>query len=202
MPICNDLPSRSTPSTKCAAARPGWSLEPWNGMPPGRPQELALQGYAFARGRQNIEIAYRAGYAIAGEAQTIAASGAQYAVSTAQIYGPWIQDDGVAFASGEALARVAANPAAGQYALDPLSAGRYLFAAADNGASVLVSYSYTPADVAQVVIEWIAERYAYMGHVGEQTKSTGGQISVSYAVKGLPDFVMQALAPYRRMVPV
>ncbi len=181
---------------------PGWSLQPWNGMPPGRMQELALQGYQFVRGRHNIEIAYTAGYAVQSEPQTIAASGAQYAVSIAQIYGPWSQDDGVVYANGTALSRVGANPSAGQYALDPANSGRYLFGAGDNGASVLLSYSYTPGDVAQAVIEWIAERYAYMSHVGEQTKSAGGQVSVSYVVKGVPDFVAAVLAPYRRVVPV
>ncbi|MGB8366348.1 MAG: hypothetical protein ACLQUZ_05480 [Rhizomicrobium sp.] len=181
---------------------PGWSLQPWNGMPPGCLQELALQGYAFTRGRQNIEIAYRAGYAVQSEPQTIAPSGTQYAVSVAQSFGPWIQDDGVAYANGAVLSRVTGTVNAGQYALDPQNPGRYLFAAADNGANLLLSYSYTPADVAQAVIEWIAERYAYMGRVGEQTKSAGGQVSVSYVVKSLPDFVAAALAPYRRVVPV
>jgi hypothetical protein len=181
---------------------PGWSLAPWNGMPPGCMQELALQGYVFAHGRQNIEIAYRAGYCVQGEAQTVAASGMQYAAAAAQIYGPWIQDDGVSYANGTALTPVASLPAQGQYMINPSVTGGYLFNAADNGQQVLISYSYTPADVAQAVIEWIAERYAYMGRVGEQTKSTGGQVSVSYVVKGVPDFVGAALAPYRRVVPV
>lgn len=181
---------------------PGWSLSPWNGVPPGRMQELALQGFAFQRGRQNIEIAYQAGYAVHGEAQMVAASGSQFAATVSQRYGPWVQDDGVTYANGAALTEVAENPSSGQYALDPANPGRYLFAGGDNGASLLVSYSYTPADVAQAVIEWIAERYAYMSHIGEQTKSAGGQISVSYVVKGLPDFVAQALAPYRRLTPV
>lgn len=181
---------------------PGWSLAPWNGIPPGRMQDLALQGYAFVRGRHNVAITYNAGYAVQNEAQSVAASSSQYAASVAQLYGPWTQDDGVSYANGTPLVRVAANPNAGQYALDPLNPGRYLFAAADNGANVAISYSYTPADVAQAVIEWIAERYAYMNHVGEQTKSTGGQVSVSYIVKGVPDFVAGALAPYRRVVPV
>jgi hypothetical protein len=188
--------------TYAGGMHPGWTVERWNGMPPGRQQELALQGYNFARGRQNVEIAYTCGYAVQNEAQTIAASGAQYAVTVAQTFGPWIQDDGVIYANGTALSRASGTPARGQYVLDPANAGRYLFAAADNGADILLSYSYTPADVAQAAIEWIAERYAYMGRVGEQTKSAGGQMSVSYVVKGLPDFVAQALAPYRRVVPV
>ena len=165
-------------------------------------QELVLHGYEFARGRQNVELAYQSGYAVQGEVQSVAAQGAQFAVLADQLYGPWNQDDGVAYANGTALARVTGTPKAGQYLLDPATPGRYLFSAADAGAALLLSYSYTPADVAQAAIEWIAERYAYMSRVGEQTKSAGGQLSVSYALTAVPDFVPAALAFYRRVVPM
>ncbi|MDG3442471.1 hypothetical protein [Nitrospirillum amazonense] len=52
-------------------------------------------------------------------------------------------DQGVIFAAtGVPLVRVASNPTAGQYAV---SAGVYTFAAADTGAGLLISYSYTSA---------------------------------------------------------
>src|SRR5437764_1296778 len=44
----------ATSSTAC-----GFLLEPWNGVPPGRAQTLALNGFCFAQAKQTVAIAYR-----------------------------------------------------------------------------------------------------------------------------------------------
>lgn len=53
----------------------------------------------------------------------------------------WVADSGVVdLTSGLTMTRVASGPTTGQYSV---SAGVYLFAAADTGHSVLISYAYT-----------------------------------------------------------
>lgn len=75
-----------------------------------------------------------------GEAGTIPTTPFQVTVANSVT---WTQDQGVMFATtGLPLTRVAAAPAAGQYAV---AAGVYTFAAADTGKGVLVSYNYTVA---------------------------------------------------------
>lgn len=54
--------------------------------------------------------------------------------------GTWLEDLGVVSASGLSLTRVASSPATGQYSVTD---GAYLFAAADKGATVYISYRYT-----------------------------------------------------------
>lgn len=56
----------------------------------------------------------------------------------------FVEDFGVFYAAtGVQLTPVAASPAAGQYVAPSGSPGMYTFAAADNGAAVLIYYSYT-----------------------------------------------------------
>jgi hypothetical protein len=54
--------------------------------------------------------------------------------------GTWAGDLGVRDASGNPMTRVASAPTAGQYSV---TAGAYLFAAADTGKLVFINYSYT-----------------------------------------------------------
>src|SRR4051794_4171114 len=54
--------------------------------------------------------------------------------------GTWAGDLGVRDASGNPMTRVASAPTAGQYSV---TAGAYLFAAADTGKVVFINYSYT-----------------------------------------------------------
>jgi len=71
-----------------------------------------------------------------GELKTVSANAAT-ATNT-----PIVQDYGVVYNStGQAFIKVAAAPAAGQYALC-LTTGAYTFAAADNGNVVALSYTY------------------------------------------------------------
>jgi hypothetical protein len=54
--------------------------------------------------------------------------------------GTWARDLGVRDANGNPMTRVAAGPVTGQYSV---TAGAYLFAAADVGLTVFISYQYT-----------------------------------------------------------
>jgi hypothetical protein len=179
-----------------AAAGPDYVLEPAEPQPPGRMQHLALRGFRFTRGVQNVALTYTAGYRMTGEPAQVPAA-APYTLTAAQPYGLWASDAGVAYAGGGALTAVAGTPAAGQYAV---VAGVYSFSAADAAAGLALSYGYVPADVAAACRDWVADRYAYRGRIGQRSKSIGGQETTSFAVTDMPAFVATALQPYRRVV--
>jgi hypothetical protein len=173
----------------------GYVLEPWNGFPPGRPQAVSLRGYAYGKGFSNVSITYTAGYVINNEPQTVPLSG--YSVSVNAPFGAWGMDQGVTYASGTMMTPVSANPAQGQYAV---SAGTYTFSSADAGANVLISYSYVPTDVGHACMELVGERYRYKGRIGETSKSLGGQETMAFSQKDMPDFIRTLLQPYRRII--
>jgi hypothetical protein len=177
----------------------GYLLEAWDGLPPGRPQALDLFGTAYHPGRQNVVVGYSAGYAVSGEGATVPAAPGPYNVTAAAPFGPWASDCGVTYADGAALTAVAGSPAAGQY---NVSGGIYTFAAADAGAGVLVSYGFIPAAINNACIEWVAERYRYRGRVGQSAQTVSGQMTSSYSLKDMPDFVRASLDPYRSVVGV
>jgi hypothetical protein len=173
----------------------GYALDATGGV-------LHLRGYAFGRGVQNIAIDYVAGYRVDGEAHTVPAS-APYEVSGDDLARLWSSDAGVAFAGGAALTALpqGAMPAAGQYVPPAAPDGAYVFAAADAGSAVAVSYSYTPADIEQACIELALMRLNERGRIGEASKSQAGEI-VSYTQIDMPASVTAALLPYRRVVPI
>jgi len=179
-----------------APAEPGFVLEAADPQPPGRMQILSLRGHRFFRGVQNVTISYRAGYEIAGEAATVP-SVAPYTIAAAAPYGPWASDGGLTYGNGNPLQAVVGTPALGQYMV---AAGLYTFAAADAGASVVLTYGYSPADIAICCMDWVADRYAYRARIGQSSKSLGGQETTSFIVRDIPAFVMTALQPYRRVV--
>ncbi|MGB6537323.1 MAG: hypothetical protein WBF58_15320, partial [Xanthobacteraceae bacterium] len=175
----------------------GYLLEPWDGLPPGRPQALDLFGAAFRIGRQNVAIGYAAGYAVEDEATSVpAVPDPYYNVSAAAPFGAWASDSGVSYADGGALTTVTAAPGAGQY---NVSAGLYTFAAADAGAAVLISYGFIPAAINNACIEWVAERYRYRTRIGQSAQTVAGQMTASYSLKDIPDFIRASLDPYRRV---
>lgn len=175
----------------------GYRLQPSDLIPPGRPQAVDLVTHIFPRGRQNIEVTYQAGYAVQNEAATIAST-APYQCAIEAPYGPWASDLGVAdAASGEPLTNVTAAPAAGQYSV---SAGIYTFAATDSGRAIVISYGFVPQDIAQVCTELVGERYFYRLRIGEVSKSLGGQETVSFSQKDMPDSLAAMLAPYRAVL--
>ncbi len=176
----------------------GYVLEQSDDPPPGAMQQLFLRGpHVFHKGRQNVVVAYRAGYEILGETQTVPLS-APYQIVALAPYGDFALDTGVAYANGAELTP-AASPAAGQYAVDPAS-GTYSFSAADAGAAVKLSYGYIPADLSQCALEWAADRYRYKDRIGMSSRSLGGQETAAYSMKPMPDFVAMSLVNFRRVI--
>jgi hypothetical protein len=190
-------------STGYAAA--GWTLDPWNGLPPGTMQMLRLNRCgAFWGGDRNVVVQFTAGYLVSSEAQTVPAvadPGGGYTVQVAAPNGPWAADGGVTYAmGGAALVPVTGVPVAGQYQLAPGLPGRYVFAATDEGKGVLVSYSYIPSVLRQACMEVAAERYVYRSHIGERAVTTQGVRTTSFAAEALSPHVKAMLDPYRRVV--
>jgi hypothetical protein len=173
----------------------GYFLAPWDGLPPGRPQTVEIDGYRALRSRNNVVIAYSAGYQ-ASDTQTIAAG----ALSAAQVCGAWTTDCGVTYAAtGAALTRVASSPLQGQYAV---AAGQYTFNAADDGQEVTLAYGYVPYDLANAAAQWVSELLAYEQHIGQRSKSVGGQETVSYVDTPMPTRVRAMILPYRLTAPI
>ncbi len=176
----------------------GWTLEQWDGTPPGLPQSLLLRGYAFGsawgHNAANVALTYCAGYRVTNEPQTVSGGTANISAP----YGAWASDEGVTYANGTPLARVAGTPALGQYVLDA-TAGKYDFNAADEDAAVLISYGFVPSDLADACIELVSERYKYAQRIGEKTHSLGGNETVSFDNTRFTPFVASLLAPYRNV---
>jgi len=178
----------------------GYLLEPWDGLPPGRPQALDLFHMLFRQGRQNVAVTYDAGYAIQSESASVPAAPGPYTVTAAAPFGPWASDNGVTYNNDTPLTpltAVAGTPAAGQY---NVSAGIYTFAATDAGANMLISYGFIPAAINNACIEWVAERYRYRTRIGQSAQTVSGQMTSAYSLKDMPDFVRASLDPYRSVV--
>lgn len=188
------------PQTPTNTACPsGYLLEPADPFPPGTQQKLDLVGgYTFWRGQQNVQVAYVAGYLVAGELNTIPGT-SPYVVSPNAPYGAWASDWAVSIA-GVLATKVAGSPAAGQYAIS--SVGNYTFAAADAGKAVSLSYGFVPTDLALACVETVAEKFTYTSRIGVLSKSLGGQETVSFSVKDLSDTIKLQLQNYRNVVPM
>ena len=163
-------------------------------------RSLYLIGYSFPMALQNVSLTYTYGYQKI-EPVTIPATPV-YNIAAAALSLPWALDGGVAYASGAALVKVASNPAAGQYSCTAVSGvWSYTFAAADAGAAIMITYSYTPAEIEQACIELVSLRYRERSRIGENSKSIGGEV-VSYNVKDMPDSVKTILGNYKRVISV
>jgi hypothetical protein len=197
--VIDDRAVVAAPGPAAGAARTtGYLLEPWDGLPPGRPQALDLFGASYRPGRQNVVVGYSAGYAVTGESAAVPGEpGPYYNVTAAAPFGPWASDSGVVYAGGAALTAVTGSPAQGQY---NVSGGVYSFAAADAGATVELSYGFIPAAINNACIEWVAERYRYRTRVGQSAQTVAGQMTSSYSLKDMPDFIRASLDPYRSVV--
>lgn len=186
----------SPPLVAGASAQPGHVLDPVAIAPPGVMQRLSLRGSLFTCGVQNITISYSAGYQVTNEIAVIPEA-PPYNVQAQAPYGHWASDVGAVYSNGVPLTRITGPPAAGEYVVVD---GVYSFAQADAGASVLLTYGYVPADLASCCTEWAAERYAYRSRIGQHSKSLGGEETMAFIVKDIPDFVATALSPYRRVI--
>jgi hypothetical protein len=174
----------------------GYLLQPGEAAPPGRPQAIDIFGRRVRPGRQNLIVAYSAGYAVQSEAQSIPAA-PPLTVNALAPFGPWATDLGVVYAAtGIPLKAVPAAPTTGQYSVS--SAG-YAFSAGDAGSAILISYGYIPQDISQAALELAAERFRAAEHIGLRTKSIGGQETISYDASAISAPVMALLQPYRRV---
>lgn len=162
---------------------------------------LYLIGYKFPMGMQNVKIAYTYGYRKSAEASIIPAS-ATYTIFAASLALPWNADISVNYTGGAALVKVTSSPSVGQYTcLDVGGIWTYTFSAADAGRGIGITYSYTPPEIEQAVIELVSLRHRERNRIGENSKSIGGEV-VSYSVKDMPDSVKTILNNYRRVVSV
>jgi hypothetical protein len=175
----------------------GFVVGAWDGNCPGGLSFVDLVGSAFGRGRQNVAVTYMAGYLVSDEKQTIPATPFQVTVNAPQ--GPFAADVGVTRA-GVAMVKVASGPITGQYSID--ATGKYTFAAADTGAAVLISYSFVPGDIEMACFEMVGEAYRYRDHIGQQSKSLGGNETASFTRTIMTDYVKELLQPYTSVIPV
>lgn len=165
-----------------APTQGGVGLDVGNQTPPGAPQRLIYRRGAFPKGRRNIAVSYRAGYQVSDEMAHVPLV-APFHVPVLAPYGNWACDVGVAGLQGSYGAQ----------------SGLYDFTSADAGATVRVNYGYVPADVEQAAIEWVADRYMARTRIGQASKTLGGQETVSFIVKPMPEVVSRLLQPYRRV---
>jgi len=181
----------ATPAT--GAPSLGYALRPDDPAPPGRPQALDLFHLRLWPGRQNLTVAYTAGYAVQGESG-VAPVGAPLQAQAP--YGPWAGDLGVTLSATQSpLAAVAGPPGPGQYAV---AGGLYTFNAAQAGAGVAISYGYIPQDLWQATLELAAERFRAGDRIGLRSKSLGGQETIAYDVGAISAPVLAMIQPYRR----
>jgi len=170
----------------------GYILERASLTPPGSMQRLSLRSGVFSRGIQNISISYFAGYQLT-ERVTVPESG-PFSIDVEASLGHFAADQGVRRGDASTLLRVDQSPAPGEYRV---TAGTYTFNAADAGLPMEITYGYVPFDIALAAKEWAAERYSYHGRIGQSSKSLGGQETVAFIVKDIPEFVSRILQPYR-----
>lgn len=161
---------------------------------PALQARLILTDLYFPHGKGQIQVSYWAGWQVAGEAHTAAAS-----VTPSQL---WLTDVGVTYATGAALTAVAANPAVGQYAVS--AAGAYTFSAVDiaANAALLISYGTAPYDMEQVVLELAGETYSRMDRIGLGSKTLAGQEIITFSQMPLNNAAKGALDRFRRVAPV
>lgn len=176
--------------TKEATGNPpanGWEIFPGDG---GGQQRLMVHGVPFPRGRSGVRVQYTSGCLI-DETQTVSSG-------TVVLDYMWISDQGVT-AAGTALDRVTGTPGAGEYTVS--DAGVYAFHESLEGAVVVVSYSYVPADIEQAVIELVAERFKAKDRIGISSKTIPNGESISYNNRMVTDPIKQLLQNYCRVVP-
>lgn len=161
--------------------------------------QLALTGYCFPRGYNNVAVTWNGGYLVPAEAQTIPAT-APYTLTT---MAQWSAGDrGVTIAStGAALTKVTSAPAQGEYSVD---GSVYTFNAADAGVAVLLAYAFVPYDVEQACIDTIGDWFRYRSRIGVTSMGIEGQtISVqSFAMSAIPSRAKGIVEQYSKKAPV
>jgi hypothetical protein len=197
----------------------GWSIQSWNGVPPGEPAALLLGSCRpFWGGTRNINVAYQAGYQVTSEAAVVPEAiipdlladppilQVDFVVTPEQPYGTWATDEGVTYANGTALEAIASGtPNAGEYLPPAPDAATprlvYTFAEADAGADVLLSYGYIPSDLEQLALELILSRNTYRRNAGIRSKTLANQETIVYDNRPLSDFATGILQAYGSVLP-
>ncbi len=160
------------------------------------------RGPVFTYGTQNVRLQYMGGFAavpVPNELQTIPATPGPYQIKVAQ---RWVADAGVVFfSSGTPLVKVGVAPSTGQYYLN--GAGNYLFAAADQGRQVLISYTSpgTPPDIIDKCTVMVATNYKRRQWL--DVKSLGNNVSGASSTTTYRDWdispeIMDVMNFYRR----
>lgn len=157
-------------------------------------QRLQLFHCMLPRGVANVFVQYTAGHAVQGESHTLPTTG-PLTVTTSQM---WSEDIGVTV-DGIALDKVNGTPGDMEYSV---ASGVYTFNAGQAGEEMLLSYSYVPEDINQAVVELATERYKYRDRIGQQSKSLGGQETVSFSANKLPPHIHEILNSHKRVVPL
>jgi hypothetical protein len=195
------LPNVGTPQPPGTNYGYGWRIPLWAGNLPGENAVLEFVNGSFYVAAQNVKVTYQAGYLISQEPALVPSTPGPYTVTVLQPQGIWSRDNGVVYAaSGIALTPVKTLTVAGQYIPPTDNApGLYTFDAADEGAALLISYSFVPADLEEACIQLVAERYTYRGRVGDMSKSLGGQETMRFRL-GIPSEIMCMIDPYVSVV--
>lgn len=164
---------------------------------------LLLDGCGtFCRGVQNVAVTYDAGFQ---QADAVTVPSTLTLSTAADLTRTWNTDRGIAYATGAAFTRVTTAPAlAGTYQFTPdgQGSGQYAFAAGDLGAAIVVTYGYTPDDIAQALIEWVGERYKTRDRIGETSQSMRGIVQVSFSSKDMNEAIRTVLGQYKNVTPV
>lgn len=201
----NSLSINDTPLSPKVGSTPGYFLEPWDNSTPGRNQSLLLAGYQFSRGVGNITVSYNAGYAVSGEAQTVPNDG-KWQITPSQVYGRFARDEGVSYASGTPLTLIASGvPTVGQYVAAKYDANSiaYQFAQADEGAGVLLNYSFIPGDLDYACMKWVGEWLKYRSRIGQRSSAQpGGAGTNTWIIEEAPADVKGIIQAYMRTIPI
>ena len=157
---------------------------------------IYLIGYTFTMAQQNVVVVYNSGYR---DTDTFTIPTTPYQISTSTLQYPWNADGGVTLNGVTMTAITSGTPVTGQYLVSAVSGTMtYTFAAADAGKTAVITYSYTPYDIEQAVIELIGYQYRAKTRIGENSKSIGGEV-VSFSTKDMPATVQAVLDNYKRV---
>lgn len=204
--VSNTLIAAGPANTVGAGSGFGYYLDQWDGVLPGNGQLVQLNGGAFWRGVANVSISYLAGYVTLDEAWTVPADPFQIVPNS--INGTLTMNYRVKYAtSGTALTAVAGSPSVGQYVapknFDATSPTNYYqFAAADEGAAILISYGYVPDMLEGAACELVAERLAYRTRIGQKSKLISGNESIVFDLTDFPEWIKSILQPYKMVTPL
>lgn len=152
----------------------------------GNAPPLGSSPWRFVQGIQNVAVSYTAGYTQDAyeEAQTVPATPGPYTVAVDNA-STFYADEGVTLADGTVLESVTGTPGAGQYTpptFGSVPRGTYTFNAAQQGASVLTSYSYgaVPFDLQEAAGRLVALQYRRRQWIGQTSQMQPGIGTTAY----------------------